>query len=487
MRKIFVILLLLIVVIGGLGLAMKRNAPKPPKPSAKERWAQSGVPIETAVINTGDMEQTVEVTGNITALDKVTLSSKVAGRLAAMYVREGDRVRAGQVVAMLDQDDARHSLDSAQEGLRSAIARLAQAKTTRNVTKIQTDSAIEQAQAALRSAEAKLTVVKNPARSQDRMVAENRVAAAKAGLDNKEADFRRNKQLLEKGAISQATFDLAQTQYVIAQTDLKSAQDQLDLIKEGGRSEDVTSAQAAVDTARQGLRAAKANAAQNLLREDDVRSAQAAVGQAGATVALAQQQLSYTSIKSPISGQVSSRMADAGQVVSPGQALADVVNMGSVYLKGDVSEKKVVNVNPGQPVRVRVDAIGDRVFNGTVAEVFPSGSEQSRNFMVRIAINDKSPAIKPGMFARGDVVTGIHRNVILVPKDAIEQSSGASKVFVIVDDKEAFKAVRCDVVALAENTDYVEIASPNSLKAGDVVATAGRQNLSDGVKVSPKK
>jgi hypothetical protein len=108
---------------------------------------------------------------------------------------------------------------------------------------------------------------------------------------------------------------------------------------------------------------------------------------------------------------------------------------------------------------------------------------------VRIAIIGKSADLKPGMFARGNIVTSVHRDVLLVPKDAVDQRSGTSMVFVVSDDlkakpaKSGKKVTRYDVTALTENAGYVEIASPNSLEVGDVVATAGRQNLSDGVKV----
>jgi len=480
MRKFVIIALILVAVVGGLWWASIARAPKAPPPTTQERWDAEGVPVEVAKIVTGDMEQVVEVTGNISALDQVTLSSKIAGRIASINVREGDRVSAGQVLVTLDQDDALRQLESAREGLQGAIARLSQARTSANVTKIQTDSAIEQAQAALKSAQARLAVAKNPARNQDVMVAENRVAAAQATLDNKEADYKRNKTLVDKGAISQATYELAETQYTIAKTDLKSAQDQLDLIKEGGRSEDVISAQAAVDTADQGLRTAKANAAQNMLRAEDVKSAISAVGQATAAVELAKQQLSYTYIKAPISGLISSRTADSGQVVSPGQALLGLMNMGSVYFKGDVSEKALAGVSIGQRVRVKVDAIPDREFAGTVAEIYPSGSEVNRNFTVRIAITGKHEMVKPGMFARGEIVTGLSANVMLVPKDAIDDRKGTASVFTL-EPKSIVK--RHIIQVVRENNEYALLAPGNDLEVGDTVVTQGRQNLNDGLKV----
>ena len=170
------------------------------------------------------------------------------------------------------------------------------------------------------------------------------------------------------------------------------------------------------------------------------------------------------------------RNAEPGQVVSPGQPLAGVVNLGSVYLKGDISERELTKVQGGQAVDVRVDAIPDRVFRGSVAEVFPAGSTQSRNFAVRIRIDRPGRLIRPGMFARGSIVTGVDRNVLLVPMDAIVDRRGTKMVFV-VGQKHAVK--RQDVEVVQENRDHVEVAATSGLAAGDLVVTRGRQNLQD--------
>jgi RND family efflux transporter MFP subunit len=224
------------------------------------------------------------------------------------------------------------------------------------------------------------------------------------------------------------------------------------------------------------LRTAKANAAQNFLREEDIKAAKAAVDQAKAGVALAEQQFSYTYVKSPIAGTLSSRLTEPGQVVSPGQPLAEVVNLGSLYLKGDVSETELANAAKGQRVRVHIDALAPREFQGTVRELFPAGSTQSRNFPVRIGIEDESRLIRPGMFARGSIVTGVDRNVLLIPKDAVEERRGTKMVFVVGP---RHKVKRHDIEVKQENRDFVELKAPVGLKVGDVVVTRGRQNLQD--------
>jgi RND family efflux transporter MFP subunit len=480
MRKALIVTLIIVIAVGGLFAAMKKHAPKKQPATTQQIQAKDGIPVETAGIARGDMEQTVEVTGDINALDRVTLSSKIPGRVAQVMAREGDRVSRGQTVVVLDQQDLLSNLQTAQGGLETALARLSQAKTSQTVTKIQTDAAIEQAQAMLDSTNAGLAVAKNPSRSQDKIIAENGVAEAKANLDRAESDYNRNKSLVTQGAISQSTFDVFAMTYKVAQTQYKSATERLSLINEGGRVELVRQSEATVASAKEGLRTAKANASQNLLRKEDVRQAQAALAQAKAMVAISQQQLSYSNIKSPISGVLSSRTTEPGQVVSVGQALAEVVNLGSIYFKGDVSEKAFAGVRTGQPVRVRIDAIPGEVFQGVLAEIYPSGSIVSRNFPVRIAIKQSSGGVRPGMFARGEIITGTARNVLLVPKDAIDERKGTQSVFTVGAKRTVARHI---VEVIRENRDYVQIQTPTDLKVGDVVVTQGRQNLQQGTKV----
>lgn len=480
LRKTFIIGLIIILVVGGLFAASRARKPKAPQPTTQQVWAKNGIPVETAVISRGDMEQTVEVTGDINALDRVALSAKIPGRVAQVMVREGDRVARGQVVVVLDQQDMQSNLQTARGGLETAVARLSQAKTSETVTKIQTESAIQQAKAQLKAAQARLKVAKNPARSQEKMVAENAVASAKANLDAAESNYKRNAKLLKDGAISQSTYEVVESNYKIAQASYKSAKDQLSMIEEGGRTEDVGQAQALVDVARENLRSAQANASQNLLRKEDVRQAQAGLSQAKAAVALAQQQLSYCYVKSPISGVVSSRSAEPGTVAAAGQPLAEVVNLNSIYFKGDVSERAFANVHTGQKVRVTIDAIPRHTFEGTVAEVYPAGSTSSRNFPVRIAIREGSSRVRPGMFARGHIVTGISVNTMLVPKDAVDNRKGTTMVFTLGSGKKAKQHI---VNVLRENRDYVELETPTTLMPGNTVITSGRQNLQDGSKV----
>ena len=490
MKNKIIGIILILACLAGLGYLMKVRAPKPPKPTTKQIWAENGIPVQVSVIGVGDMNRTVAITGNLTALDSVNLSAKTGGRIAEYRFREGDAVKAGQVVIVLDQEDQRANLSSARESLKSAEAALEQARTDAKVTKVTTSTSVTQAKEALRQAEENLKIAKQPVRTQELSVAENAVSSAKANLDNATANYNRYQRLMNEGAVSKSVFESYETQYKVAKATYDSALEQLSLAREGSRSEDLSKAESAVNVAKQTLRNAIAAQAENEVKAANIKSAKAAVSRAHSQIAIAKEALDSTYVRSSITGIVSSRVAEPGQVIGAGQTLGQVVNLNSVYFKGDVSEKDIAKVRKGRPVLVNVDALGDEMLQGYVDEIFPAGSEANRNFPVRIKIdNAKEYGIKPGMFARGKIITDVSPDAMLIPRDAIADLMGNKVVFTVERDPDAegdgefLIAKRHDVKIAHEDGNFVQLTEDFGLRIGDRVVTSGRQNLQNNTKI----
>lgn len=483
-RNTFLGILAVAVIFSGMKvIANKRNKPNTTKTAAQIQ-KDKGMPVDTALVTVGSIDDTIPVTGDVTALDSVILSPKIAGKLAAVYVREGDKVSMGQVVAQLDQTSAQASVSQAQAGLESALARLSQARTNASVTGVQSSASIQQAQAALIAAQANLQKIKKGARNQELMIAKNSVATAKANLSNADANFKRYKSLFKQGAIAQAQLDVAQTSYDVAEAQYNTATQNLSLVEEGARGEDVRAAETQVRQAEEALRMAKANSGQNALRQEDIKTAQAGVSQAQAILTVANQQLADTTIRSTIDGYVSRRIAQPGQTVAIGAAVVEVVNVQSVFFLATISETSIAKIKPGQSVTVKVDAYPDKSFEGKVEKIYPSALIKTRNFSVRISVPNPGGELRPGMFARGSVVTGSISSALLVSKDAVEERNGNNVVFLVKDDN-TVKMVTINKGMT--NAIFVEAVSPTNLRAGDKIVTSGHEYLDDGSKVDLKK
>lgn len=310
-KKIYGALALAALLVSGVA-ASNRKQPAPPKTKTA---APTGTPVEVQPATTGDVARWTSVTGSLASLQDVALSSRMAGRLAQVLVREGDKVSAGQVIARLDTVDLEARVRAEQGSVAAAQARVVQAQaslrqqvvTSRTGvasaeaayhqqltnTRAAIDSAeavyrqqlvqsrtnIESAESALRSAKANLSQVREGSRKQEITRAETQVSIAKANATKAQADARRYQELVKEGAVAEAVAEQYQTSYEVAREQLRAAEQSLSLVKEGARSQEVDQAEQSVRQAEERLRQAKAAAAQDEVRRADLETARAGSAQ----------------------------------------------------------------------------------------------------------------------------------------------------------------------------------------------------------------
>ncbi len=438
-------LLLTGMMVGGCGKKQDAQDAKGRKPGIGDPGGS--IPVQVLAVTTGTIEQTVPVTGNTQALSDVQLSARAAGRVIAVNFREGQVVRAGQVVVQQDTTDLEANVRQAQAGVQSAQANVQQAQAnvassqaklsqagTNYTVQVQTArEAVAQARAQVAASRQNYLKVKGGSRPQQVLQGQTQVALAKANLENAQTILTRNKSLFAQGAIAKADLDTAQTSYDVQTQSYKNAQASLSLTQEGAQTEDIAAALAQLQQQQSNLQTAIANQQQVQVRRDDILAAQAAVQQARAavqqtqaavrtaqaTLAFNQQQVSNAFIKSPIDGVVAARQVEPGQVASPGTSLLRIVNLGTVYYQPTIPETDFASTAVGDPVRVQVDALPGQTFNGKVSAVYPAASATNRVFSLRVTVTDPQNRLRPGMFARGQIITSVARNVVVVPSTAL--------------------------------------------------------------------
>jgi membrane fusion protein, multidrug efflux system len=222
--------------------------------------------------------------------------------------------------------------------------------------------------------------------------------------------------------------------------------------------------------------------------------------------------LSYTRIVAPISGVIAKRSVKVGNLVTVNQALFQIVDMDPLQAVLNVPERDLGTLKPGQPVHLRVDALPDHDFDGTVARIAPVVDATSGTFRATCEFRDTTKTLKPGMFGRIDVVYDQRHDALVVPRSALVEEDGESAVFVIepappkkADDKakekDAKKAKTGEAVAAEKKpevplfvakrrvvkTGYSEsdrIEVRDGLKDGERVITIGRNAVRDGTEVT---
>lgn len=226
--------------------------------------------------------------------------------------------------------------------------------------------------------------------------------------------------------------------------------------------------------------------------------AEQSVTQAQANLEKAEADLSKTTLYSPIAGLVVALQAKEGEVVvsgtmnNPASVIARVADLSAILAEVDVDESEIVKVRPGLPVALRVDAIPDATFAGSVLEVGNSGYNRAGQadvtyFRVKVTFTAPDPRLRPGMSVRADIETASRADAVAVPIQAVVQrlphgtaatSTGGRQdevpaVFVLVDGI----ARQRDVTTGIADETHVEIAS--GVSVGDVIVTGPYRALKD--------
>ena len=464
-----------IVIVGVAGLAIGSKIGHKPKEKPKPA---PGISVQVGYARTGDMASTIDVSGSIKALKSVRISAKTTGRVVSVPFREGDIVRAGQVIVQQDTSDLQSQVRIADANIQSARARLSQAMTSESVSDTTTEAQIASAKAALDGAKARLSLVKSGARTQEKAQAENAVTMTKSGFENAKSNRDRMRSLFLEGALSPLQMDQAQTQYEVASAQYESAKQRLSLVQEGARVEEIQASENQVQQAEEALRIAKTGKVNKALRQEDIKAAEAGVAQAEAALAYSRQQLANASITTPIAGTISKRLTEPGQMANSGTTLMELVALNTLYFDATVSEMEMHKISVGQPVKVQVDALPGKTFAGSVLKVLPTAEQSSRQFHVWVAVPNKGRDLKPGMFARGEIRIDEHKNTIIVPKDALFSDGKNYSIYTVTESKARLKRVTIGF----ETRDEAEILS--GVSVGDELVVIGQDRLSDGVKIN---
>lgn len=433
------------------------------------------VPVSVAPSKVMDLEETLEVTGAFATSEQSSVGASVAGRLVAVYVRDGDTVRAGQPIAQQETQDLMARLRQAQSQAASAQSSLQQALSDARVAPTKSDSNVKAAQARLAQAQAAYSKAKTGSRSEERTQAEWAVKRAQSDMDTAKAALDRARRLFAEGAIAKAEVEAAENRYDNTLAAYQGALQSLSIVQSATRPEDLQAAAEEVRAAQESLRAARADKQLDANYSQRVTGARANLQSAQDQVSLARKALADATVRSPFSGRVSGKPVQTGTYLAPGSTIATIVGQAGTYFEANVPESQVARVRPGTPVSVTIDALNGLKATGTVLAVNPVASGQGRVYSVRVSVNE-TLSVRPGMFARGKVTLGQRQDATVVPAEAVIRDGETAYVFTVAADK----AKRVEVKLGLQNGGYVQV---DGLEPGTAVVVKGQSTLVDGTKV----
>ncbi|MFW5866381.1 MAG: efflux RND transporter periplasmic adaptor subunit, partial [Armatimonadota bacterium] len=481
-----------------------------------------------------------EVTGTAEANDEVDVVAEASGKISRVYADVGDYVKRGSTLVRVDmqvaaaqrdqasasvqsaraafreaqqalrltQDTTASSVRQAEVGVTTAEERLEQAQASARLTEAQVNAAVEQARTAVQSAQTRLEEVRAGARQQERRQAEAQLSQARASEQLAEQTYNRHRRLHEGGVIAEQQLDQVRTEYELARQRVEQAREQLSLVEEGARSEQVRLAELNVEQARQQLdqalanciqievaqqevqaarqavrqaqeqlTAALANRGQVGVQERQVASARAGIDQAQASERVASVQLGKHAVSSPIAGLVAARMVDAGEGAMPGTPVMRIVDIDPIRIDAVVNQLDIERVSTGDPAVVQFDGLSERDFRGTVTEIEPQAIPDSRNYVARIEVPNPGGVVKPGMFARVSILLGSREDVVVIKRDALLERDHVREVYVVVDGAVEVRDVEVGVIS----GNLVEII--DGVREGETVIVSGQDTVAEGEKV----
>lgn len=186
-----------------------------------------------------------------------------------------------------------------------------------------------------------------------------------------------------------------------------------------------------------------------------------------------------TRLTSPLTGLVSRRYKEPGELSDKGEPILEIVDIENVEVHCPISETQIKDIHVGQPVRITLDAYPDRVWEETITTINPTASEISRLFTIKIAVENPELLLRPGMYARVEIIKDNRRDTLVLPQEAIvKDAQGQPGVFIVHDGiTAAFTAVTPGIRKLG----MVEILS--DLDRDCRVVVSGQNRLENGSKV----
>jgi multidrug efflux pump subunit AcrA (membrane-fusion protein) len=509
---------------------------------------QNTKPPRLHEVKRGGVEVTVRETGTLEPLVKVEVKSKVAGRIMRFFVEEGDRVTTGQLLAQIDAtevesqvrqieaqiaaararerqartqlhlEEKNHALAlrDAEQSLHSASARLQQAKRQAEAQPTLTRAAIDQAEANDRAARASLAAL-GDTQKQERARARADLDQAQANAENAERHLKRMEALIGRGFVAQNQLDAARRDWETAAANRTATQERWDTLTEQQAAQ-VREARARVAQTEAALATARANAVQDAMRRDDLSAAAATASQArvaqdraraGAEQIAARHaevdaaeagvkqlvdqlaeirvRLQDTSLRSPMTGTVTRRYLEPGELVTSaiasfgsGSPVLQIARLAQMRAVCQINEVDVEKVKVGQKARIVLDAARQTSYDGHVVAVAPSAGSATADasggggggqgggagivkFTVKIEVDRADSRLKPGMSAAVDIVTDERKDVLTLPLEAVDMSVKPARVRVRRGDRAETVTVETGL----KNDTVIEIRS--GLKEGDRV------------------
>lgn len=422
-RWILIGIVIFVLLGGGATIYKHMNAAVEVTTARAQAQQTAGGSNEAVVLN---------ATGYIIAAHKIQVASKVVGKVAWIGVEKGDRVKEGQVIVRLEDDEYKAQL--------------------------------QQATGQLMNLEAKLAELQNGSRPEEIAAAKANVEQARADLENAKVNLARTRQLHSEGVMAKATLDDAVARYDAAAARVNSLEKNYELVRIGPRREVIDAMKGQIEQAR-------------------------------GVVAFMQTQLNNTIIRAPVTGTILERVVERGEFVTTSFVgdrgakgfVVSLADLNDLRVELDISQNDFNRLGPTQRGLITVDAYPDKKWDGQIDEISPEANRQKATVQVKVKVLNPDEFLRPEMNASvaflSDVkpaagaVPAAGKPVVFIPPSTVR----ADHVLIVVGDHVVDRAIKT-----SGNTPQ-GLRVEDGLIGGEDLVVDPPAELKDGMKVQRKK
>ncbi len=248
------------------------------------------------------------------------------------------------------------------------------------------------------------------------------------------------------------------------------------------------SAEAEAELARTDLERTQGLASQKVVSKAELDAAESKFRRLTAIVDQMRSSIRKKTLVAPFDGQLGIRQVNVGQMINPGQQVVALTSLDPVYVDFALPQQHLGKLSHGLEVRVTTDALPSRVFPGKLTAVNSMVDTATRNVSVQATLENPDHALRPGMFAKAEVVLPEKSPALIIPGSAVSYAPFGDSVFVIEKKKDEktgkeSQAIRQQFVRVGESRgDFVSITQ--GLKAGEIVVSTGVFKLRNGMAVT---
>lgn len=355
----------------------------------------------------------IEYVGTLEAYLKVRISNEIGGMIERLNFEKGKEVKAGDLLAEI--------------GSSSMRLQVREAKAVRDAAK------------------SNLKKMEKGSRPQEIQIATAVVQEADAALSEAQKNFKRINRLHEIRAVSNSAYDSAERQMTTANARMVSAKQRLELALKGPRIE-------------------------------DVNATRAHLGQAEAALALMEDRLKKSIIRTPISGTIAYRDVEAGEVIPAGAPITSVIGLDRLKIKISLNERDLHILSTQKDFNFTVDAIPHETFSARFFFLSPTAESGTRFFPMELVVENPDPRMADGMTARIKFPILGREKSIKIPASWLAEQNGQVGLFVTRNGKALFKPVRLgsyydnrvEILSGLGNREKV-VTNPAGLRDGDPV------------------